>query len=93
MTLRQRIMDELQKGTLTAQELSKTIRISEKEVIDHLAHVRKSLRPPKRFIIDPPLCHKCGFIFMDRHRFSIPSRCPDCRHEGIHPPAFKIETS
>ena len=90
MTLRQRIMAEIEKVSMTARDLSKTIRISEKEVIAHMGHVAKSLKPPKRLIIEPPVCNKCGFVFSARRRFSIPSRCPECRHEGISPPAFKI---
>ena len=93
MTLRQRIMAELQKGALTARELSKTVRISEKEVIAHLEHVARSVKSPGQLIIEFPFCHKCGFVFSQRRRFSCPSRCPRCRHEGIHPPAFKIKTS
>jgi transcriptional regulator len=90
MTLRQRIMAELEKGSLTVRDLSKAIRISEKEVIAHMEHVAKSLKPPRRLIIEPSVCNKCGFVFYDRRRFSSPSRCPGCRHEGISPPAFRI---
>jgi transcriptional regulator len=92
MTLRQLIMAELEKNLMTVRELSKAIRISEKEVIAHLEHVARSIKPHKRLMIEPPTCNKCGFVFADRHRFSTPSRCPKCRHEGIHPPAFKINT-
>jgi hypothetical protein len=90
MTIRQLITTELEKGPMTARDLSKTIRISEKEVIAHLEHVAKSLHPPKKLIIVPPVCNKCGFIFKERRRFSSPSRCPECRHEGITQPAFRI---
>jgi len=91
LTLRQLIMSELEAGPMTARDLSKTIRISEKEAIAHLEHVARSLHPPKRLVLLPPACNKCGFVFKDRRRFSSPSRCPECRHEGIQPPAFRIE--
>ncbi len=91
MTIRQRIMAELEKGPMTARDLSKAIRISEKEAIGHMEHVAKSIQPPKRLVIEPPICNKCGFVFSHRQRFSSPSRCPECRHEGISPPVFKIE--
>jgi transcriptional regulator len=91
MTIRQLIMAELEKGSMTAKDLSKAIRISEKEVIAHMDHVAKSLKPPKRLIIEPPVCNKCSFVFKDRKRFSSPSRCPQCRHEGITQPAFRID--
>jgi transcriptional regulator len=92
MTQRQQIMAELEKSKMTSRELSKCIRISEKEVIAHLEHVTRSVKPPKQLIIEAPFCHKCGFVFSQRRRFSCPSRCPRCHHEGIHPPAFKIKT-
>ncbi|MBI3995756.1 MAG: transcriptional regulator, partial [Nitrospirae bacterium] len=74
MTIRQLITAELEKGPMTARDLSKTIRISEKEAIAHMEHVAKSLHPPKRLIIEPSVCNKCGFVFSDRRRFSSPSR-------------------
>ncbi len=91
MTIRQRIMAELEKGPMTARDLSKAIRISEKEAIGHMEHVAKSIQPPKRLVIEPPVCNKCGFVFSHRQRFSSPSRCPECRHEGITSPVFRIE--
>ena len=90
MTIRQLILVELEKGSMTARDLSKAIRISEKEAIAHMEHVAKSLHPPKRLIIEPPVCNRCGFVFADRRRFSSPSSCPQCRHEVISPPAFRI---
>jgi hypothetical protein len=90
MTPRQRIMAELEIGPMTARNLSKAIRISEKEVIAHMEHVAKSVQPPKRLVIEPPVCNKCGFVFSHRQRFSSPSRCPECRHEGITQPVFRI---
>jgi predicted Zn-ribbon and HTH transcriptional regulator len=92
MTLRRRIMDELTKGPMTARDLSRAIRISEKDVIGHLEHVAKSLQFPKKLIIEPSVCNRCGFVFSNRRRFSSPSRCPQCRHEGITQPVFRIES-
>src|SRR3569832_1560657 len=89
-TVRRRILSALDEQTMTARDLSKQLRISEKEVLAHMAHVGKSLHPPKRLVVEPSLCNKCGFTFDDRRKFSIPSRCPRCRHEGISPPAFRI---
>lgn len=91
-TIRQRIISELQGRTLTALDLSKTLKVTEKEILGHLTHVVKSVKPPKRMIIEPSFCNRCRFVFTDRRKFSSPSRCPQCRHEGISPPAFRIET-
>ncbi len=93
LTIRQRMIWFLEQETMTARELSKALRISEKEVIAHLDHAAKSVQPPKRLIIEPPTCQKCGFVFRNRRRFSSPSRCPECRHEGITRPGFSIRIS
>lgn len=92
MTPRQKIITELRNGAMTSKDLSREVHITEKEVIAHLKHVAKSIRPPEQLIINAPACNQCGFVFEDRKRHSIPSRCPKCRHEGIHPPVFRIET-
>lgn len=91
-TVRRQIIVELENQMMTARDLSKILRVTEKEILGHLEHVAKSVRPPKRLIIEPSLCNKCRFTFSDRRKFSSPSRCPRCRHEGISPPAFKIES-
>jgi transcriptional regulator len=91
MTVRRRMMEELARTPMTARDLSRALRISEKEVASHLEHVARSLRPPEALVVKPHFCHKCGFIFKNRRRYSSPSRCPDCRHEGIAPPVFRIE--
>lgn len=94
-TPRQRIVGELERGVMTTRDLSQRLGLSEKEVAGHLEHVVKSLKPPRRLVITPASCHQCGFVFRSRarHRFSTPSRCPRCRHEGISPPLFRVEGS
>lgn len=73
MTPRQRIIAELGKYPMTVRDLSKSFRVSEKEVISHMGHVAKSIHPPKRLVIEPSSCNKCGFVFSDRRRFSSPA--------------------
>ncbi|HUJ79213.1 MAG TPA: transcriptional regulator [Nitrospiria bacterium] len=90
-TPRQRIIDELERGAMTARDLSQALGLPEKEVAGHLEHVAKSLKPPRRLVMTPASCHHCGFAFPGRHRLSTPGRCPRCRHEGISPPLFRIE--
>jgi predicted Zn-ribbon and HTH transcriptional regulator len=92
MTVRQKIMSEMEQGPVTARDLSKRIRISEKDATAHLEHVAQSLKPPRKLVIEPSVCNRCGFVFKNRRRFTSPSRCPECRHEGIRPPAFYITT-
>lgn len=93
MTLRRRIVEELSRNPMTARDLSRAVHIPEKEVRSHLEHVEKSLRPARRIVIDPPVCHQCDYSFKSRRRYSCPGRCPRCRHEGISPPIFRIESS
>jgi predicted Zn-ribbon and HTH transcriptional regulator len=92
-TPQQRIIAELERGSMTVRDLSQVLRLSEKEIAGHLEHAARSLKAPHRLAITPAACHKCGFIFAGRHRVSTPGRCPRCRHEGISPPAFRIEKS
>jgi predicted Zn-ribbon and HTH transcriptional regulator len=45
-TRRQKIIAELMERPMTARDLSKAVHISEKEVISHLEHVKRSLKLP-----------------------------------------------
>lgn len=83
-------MELLSQGTYTLQELSAEIHLSIKEVLHHLDHVRKSVRPPMKFIIDPAVCLKCGFVFKDRKKLHSPGRCPKCRDTHIQEPGYSI---
>jgi len=91
-TARHEIAAALAEGTLSAKELSSAIGISEKEVYDHLGHIRKTLTSSgRRLVITPAECKKCGFLFSKRERLKKPGKCPVCRGESIHVPLFKIE--
>ena len=63
ITIRQEIRNLLIDNSLTAKDISKIIRIKEKDVIDHLNHIAKSVGK-KDFIIEPSVCMKCGFVFI-----------------------------
>lgn len=94
-TLRQQIINELEysEEPLSIRDLSKMVRISEKEVVSHLDHIDKSLRRERRKLIkEPSSCKKCGFEFTKRKDFKRPSRCPMCRNEYISEPLFSIES-
>ena len=90
ITIRQEIRNLLIDNSLTAKDISKIIRIKEKDVIDHLNHIAKSVGK-KDFIIEPSVCMKCGFVFNKRERLTSPGRCPACKHEGISEPRFGIK--
>jgi predicted Zn-ribbon and HTH transcriptional regulator len=91
LTVRQRIREALSQNPMATLDLSRALRVPEKEIIGHLEHVARSLRPPDRLVVFPPACHQCGFVFSHRSRFTTPGRCPRCRHEGISPPVFEIK--
>jgi transcriptional regulator len=75
----------------TARELSVELSLREREVVDHLAHLERSLaHSAQRLEIEPARCLACGFAFEDRSRLSKPGRCPDCKSTRISLPRFHI---
>lgn len=91
-TPRQAIIDALLGRELTAKDLSAEVRASEKDVIGHLEHIRRSLRDEtgRRFVVTPARCLECGFSFGKRERLSAPGRCPLCKSERVEPPLFSV---
>ncbi len=93
-TIRREIMALLSEGEHGAKSISKIIRISEKEVYEHLDHIGRSLKSQKmRLKITPALCLECGFKFEGRNRFTSPGKCPKCKGEHIQDSAYSIECS
>lgn len=92
-TVRQKLLSELEQGAfLSAKDLSQRARISEKEVFDHLDHIRRSLDKNDDFelAIVAAECRRCGFAFEERKKLRKPSRCPECRGESIEDPLFAV---
>ncbi|GFO64940.1 transcriptional regulator [Geomonas paludis] len=87
-TVRQELTALLREEGLTAKELSGLVGISEKEVLEHLEHLRIALHG--RLDMTPPRCLECGFSFQKRERLKKPGRCPVCRSERITDPSFTI---
>ena len=91
-TVRQEIISVLGRGEASAKDISFEVRISEKEVYDHLEHIRKSLnKKDHQLLIVPAECVKCGFVFSKRERLRKPGRCPVCKAESIREPLFSIK--
>jgi len=92
-TPRQRILDLLVGRTMTARQLAAVIKISERQIEDHITHIVKSVERDRsrRFIIEPSACLDCEFVFKDRSRVTRPSHCPQCNSENISMPRFGIE--
>ncbi len=91
-SVRRELLAALKEGQQSAKELSSRIGISEKDVYDHLEHIRKSAHNSgQRLAVVPAECKKCGFVFSKRERLKKPGRCPVCRGESIHAPLFSVE--
>ncbi len=91
-TIRQEMTSLLKGRTLSAREISGMVRISEKEVYEHLEHIRKGRRKTdQQIVVTPAECRKCGFVFKKRDRLKKPGKCPICRSEMVTDPLFSIE--
>ncbi len=91
-TVRHEIVSALEGRTMSAKDISASVRIPEKEVYAHLDHIQKSMgRKERRLAVTPASCLKCGFIFKKRERLTKPGRCPVCHGEQIEEPLFSIE--
>ncbi len=91
-TVRRRILALLEEGPRTAKEISGAVRIPEREVGEHLVHLRKTLRAKGRRLEQLPAeCLGCGFVFRKRDRLTGPGRCPVCKGEFISAPSFRVE--
>jgi transcriptional regulator len=90
-TIRKYITALLEEGTFSAKDLSQFTRIPEKDVCDHLEHIRKTMnKNNRRLETSPAQCEKCGFVYKKRDRFSKPGKCPLCHSSLIYPPRFHI---
>lgn len=89
-TVRQKIVAAIRGETLSAREISTTVRASEKEVYNHLSHIQKTVKGKLAFIVSPAECRKCGFCFAKRTKLTRPGKCPLCRSETISGPFFSV---
>jgi predicted Zn-ribbon and HTH transcriptional regulator len=92
-TLRQRIADLLTLAPMTTQQIAAVVKMSERQVEEHLGHIMKTVARDRssRFVLHPSECKECNFVFRDRNRITRPSRCPQCHSEFITEPRYSIE--
>ncbi|MCX5717128.1 MAG: transcriptional regulator [Nitrospirae bacterium] len=91
-TIRRSIISIIEGQTLSAKEISGSVSIPEKEVYEHLEHIRKTVNTiDAHLVITSAECAKCGFVFRKRERLKKPGKCPICRSEFIHEPLFLIK--
>jgi len=90
-TVRHDIMHALDGRTLSALDISAEARVRERDIYDHLEHIRKSLpEQNRRLEVTPAECLGCGFVFKKRERLKTPGRCPVCHGEHIQEPLYSI---
>jgi hypothetical protein len=93
-SIRRDIIALLEAKILSAREISGEIRVPEKEVYEHLEHIRKTLNNKAlQLIIRPSECTKCGFIFRKRDRLKKPGKCPVCKGESVQEPLFSVKAA
>ncbi len=91
-TIRQQMIILLKEEELSARELSKALGIREKEVYEHLLHIKRSIKiQKKKLIVSPFRCLNCDYIFENRKRLTRPGRCPKCKQGHIDPALYRIE--
>ncbi|NLZ17897.1 MAG: transcriptional regulator [Desulfobulbaceae bacterium] len=91
LTVRGRLRVLLSNGWHTLRELSQALHQSEKELISHLEHLRRSKGSDKAvFEVDAPICLQCGFHFSTRERLQQPGRCPQCRATRISKARYRL---
>lgn len=92
-TTREKIGARLRETDATPSELSTEFGISRESAYRHVRHVAKSVDPEEaQFLVRPPTCRNCGFDDFE-DLLNYPSRCPECKSEGIREPAFRIDDS
>lgn len=93
-TIRKEILSLLLDRTLSSKDVSAEVHISEKDVYEHLEHIRRSAhKTGHQLTLIPAECSKCGFVFIKRERLKKPGRCPICHGEKIQEPAYTLKAT
>ncbi len=93
-TVRQELLEILRRGPATARDLSRLAGIRERDVAGHLEHLARSLKAKGETLeLEPSACLDCGFVFRrrERHRYTRPGQCPECRSRRISLPRFFVQ--
>lgn len=88
---RARLLQCLSAEPLAARDLSQAAGLSERDVLEHLKHLQKSLKTHQRqLIVTPVTCLDCQFVFQKRTRLTRPGKCPVCRSTHLSEPLFSL---
>lgn len=86
-------MELLTVDRMTAREISGELLIPERDVYEHLEHIRKTTSKGNSvLVVEPAACEACGFVFRKRGRLKTPGKCPMCRSESIRQAVFSVGT-
>jgi len=90
-TIRRYIMALLEEYTLSAREIARYLKIPQKDVPNHIEHIKKTMnRTERQLIIESARCEQCNFIFKKRGKLTTPGKCPICKGRLIRPILFRI---
>jgi predicted Zn-ribbon and HTH transcriptional regulator len=90
-TWRDALYSALLEGPETVRELSIRIGAAQKDLLDHLVHLERSLaRTGEQLVVEPARCLSCNYAFDHRTRLGKPGRCPACKSTRITLPRFSI---
>ena len=89
-TTRERIAAHLRETTATPSALAAEFDVTASLAVEHVRHVARSLDGDEQLLAAPPECEECGFHDFDDPA-NRPSRCPECKHESLTEPKYKIE--
>lgn len=91
-TVRDALRRVLRERPATLQELSVAVSVAEKQLVEHMEHLARSLaREHESLIIEPSRCLACRYRFEGRTRITKPGRCPQCKSTRISPPCFQLQ--
>lgn len=88
---RERLQQQLSAEPLSVRSLSQSAGLAERDVLDHLQHLQKSMKiKRRRLVVTPAACLDCAFTFHKRERLARPGKCPVCRSTRISEPLFAV---
>jgi predicted Zn-ribbon and HTH transcriptional regulator len=89
---RELLLQTLSTEPLTVRALSRAACLSERDVLNHMQHLQKSLKAQNgRLVMMPATCLDCHFVFKRRERLARPGKCPVCHSTHMSEPLFSIE--
>ena len=91
MTVRQQI-DDMLRQPRTMSSVAHELKLTLKEVEDHLKHVFKSAKAADKDIrVEPARCRSCGYTF-GKDKLTKPSKCPECKGTRLYEPLVQIKS-